>query len=339
MIAFLNIEKVIKVIREAEDTKTALMSTFKLSEIQTEDILEIRLRQLARLEGIKIETELAELRAEQDKLNKLLASEPARRKFLVGEIEQDAKKFGDDRRTLVQEAEKVTASKVEIAVDEDATVLMSKNGFLRLRTGHNVDRATLNWKEGDGEMAVLETRTVWPLIFFADNGRVFSIKPAELPSGKGDGMPVGSFIDPQGAKIVAVLTAAPDTRVRIASSGGYGFTCQIGDMVTRQRVGKAFVTVEAGEAMLPPFLAPTSVKELAALSGEGRVLVLPAEEVKSLSGGGKGVVVMGLHGGEKLLGLCPVTGTLGVRLARKISNTTAGTARVPGVCCRQISRP
>jgi topoisomerase IV subunit A len=306
LIAFLNIDQVIKVIREADDPKAELISAFALTDIQAEDILEIRLRQLARLEGIKIEREMKELRGEQKTLNKLLGSERARRELVVSEIEADALRFGDARRTLVEAAEKVTASRVEAVADEPVTVLLSRNGFVRLRSGHGVDRAALTWKDGDGELAVVETRTPHPIVLAANNGRTFCVRSQELPGGKGDGTPVASLVDLAGAKIVGVMSAPAEPRVLLASTGGYGFFAAFAEMVTRQRAGKQFATVEAGESLLRPWLWNDAWTEIAALSGEGRVLILPAAELKVLATGGRGVIVMGLRKDENLVDVMPL---------------------------------
>jgi topoisomerase-4 subunit A len=313
MIAFLNIEKVIKVIRGADEPKPALMEKFSLSERQAEDILEIRLRQLAKLEGIRIEREIGELKAEQAELEKLLASEGARRKLAVKEVTADGGKFGDRRRTMIEAAERASAAPVEQLTDEPLTVICSRNGFLRTRTGHGIDATTLSWKEGDGPLAVIETRTVHPIVLVATSGRTFSVRALDLPGGKGDGAPATSLVDLAGARIVGVLAGDPETPVLLASSGGTGLRCRLKDLVSRQRAGKAFMNVGEGERCLAPEVIREGVTEVAALSGEGRLLVFPLEEVNELSGGGKGLILMRLHEGEALLGVRPVAGALKVK--------------------------
>ena len=313
LIAFLNIEKVIKVIRGADEPKPALMEKFALSDRQAEDILEIRLRQLAKLEGIRIEREMKELKAEQAELEKLLASEAARRKLAVKEVTADGGKYGDARRTTIEVAERAAAAPVETLTDEPITVLCSRNGFLRTRTGHGVDASTLSWKEGDGPLAILETRTVHPIVLVGANGRTFSVRALDLPGGKGDGAPATSLVDLAGTRIVGVVAGDPETRLVLSSSAGTGLRCQLKDLVTRQRAGKAFMNVGEGEKCLAPEVVGEGVTELAALSGEGRLLVFPLEEVNELSGGGKGVILMRLHEGESLLGVRAVTGALKVK--------------------------
>ena len=313
MIAFLNIDKVIKVIRNADEPKPALMEKFALSERQAEDILEIRLRQLAKLEGIRIEREIKELKAEQGALAKLLASEGARRSLAVKEVTADGGRFGDRRRTMIEAAERAAAAPVETLTDEPITVICSRNGLLRTRTGHGVDASTLSWKEGDGPLDVIETRTVHPIVLVAANGRSFSVRALDLPGGKGDGVPATSLVDLAGSRIVGVLAGDPETPLLLASSGGTGLRCQLKDLVTRQRAGKAFMNVGEGEKCLAPEPIRTGVTEIATLSAEGRLLVFPLEEVNALPGGGKGVILMRLHEGEALLGARAVSGGLKVK--------------------------
>jgi topoisomerase IV subunit A len=313
MIAFLNIDKVIKVIRGADEPRPALMEKFSLSERQAEDILEIRLRQLAKLEGIRIEREIKELKAEQAELEKLLASEGARRKLAVKEVTADGERFGDRRRTTIEVAERAAAAPVETLTDEPVTVICSRNGFLRTRTGHAIDASTLSWKEGDGPLAVIETRTVHPIVLVGANGRTYSVRALDLPGGKGDGVPATSLVDLAGSRIVGVVAGDPETWLVLASSGGTGLRCRLKDLVTRQRAGKAFMSVGEDEKCLAPEVLGDSTREVAALSGEGRLLVFPLEEVNELSGGGKGVILMRLHEGESLLGVRAVTGPLKVK--------------------------
>jgi topoisomerase IV subunit A len=313
MIAFLNIDKVIKVIRNADEPKPELMKAFDLSERQAEDILEIRLRQLARLEGIKIERELAELRKEAASLKRLLASPGERRKLAAKEVRDDAAKFGDARRTVIEEAERITVSAVQAVADDPVTVILSRNGFLRTRQGHGIDAAALGWKEGDGPLAIRETRTVLPVVLFGANGRVYNVRATDIPGGKGDGVPASSLADTQGAPIVGMLAGAGDVAVLLGTSGGNALRAKLESFVTRQRAGKQFVALDGGEALLEPAVLGAATAEVAALSAEGRLLVFPLEEVKELAGGGRGVMAIKLHDGERMLGLRPADA--GVRIA------------------------
>jgi topoisomerase-4 subunit A len=312
MIAFINIEKVIKVIRNAEEPKKELMAKFDLSEIQAEDILEIRLRQLAKLEGIKIERELEELKKEAASLKKLLGSPAERRKLAAKEVRDDAEKFGDARRTVIEEAERITVSMVETVVDEPVTVIVSRNGFLRSRAGHGIDRAGLSWKEGDGELAIVETRTTIPIVLFGANGRVFNVRAQELPGGKGDGVPVSSLAETAGTTVVGLVSAAPDTPVLLASSAGYALRAKVSGFITDRRAGKQFVSVAEGESLLQPWILAPEVKEVAAVSRDKRLLIFPIEEVNELPNGGRGVMAMKLHEGEPMVGLKPLGDSLAI---------------------------
>ena len=192
-LVLLNIDEVIHIIRNSDEPKSALMEKFRLTERQAEDILEIRLRQLARLEAIKIEQELTSLRKEQDSLQHVLDNPSALKKLIIKEIEADAKQFGDERRTLIQE-EKKAALEVKI-VDEPVTVVVSQKGWVRVRTGHGHDAQSFAFKSGDGLYGTFECRTVDILLGFGSNGRVYSVPVASLPGARGDGAPFISFID------------------------------------------------------------------------------------------------------------------------------------------------
>jgi topoisomerase-4 subunit A len=300
----LNIDEVIRVIREADDPKADLIAAFGLSEIQAEDILEIRLRQLARLEGIKIEKELGELRDERDGLLLILGDEVELKRVVVAEIRADAKKYGDDRRTLIETSAAVTASSADAAIaDEPVTVIVSKNGWMRARGGHGLDLAAIQYKAGDSPLAVIETRTVWPLVLLDSAGRSYSIRIADLPTGRGDGVPMSSLLEMgRGARLMFALSAAPETRLLISSDSGYGFICQISDLLSRQRAGKAFLTLEEGGAPLPPVQLEANALWVAAAADNGKLLVFPLDEMKALTGG-KGVQIMKLEANERLSAL------------------------------------
>lgn len=298
MIAFLRIEEVIRVIRESDEPKPALIAAFGLTEIQAEDILEIRLRQLARLEGFKIEKELAELKEERDGLQHLLDSRPAMTRQILKEIEADAKKYGDERRTLIEAVASVAPAEISVA-DEPVTVIVSRNGWVRARQGHGIDPAAIAYKTGDFAFAVVETRTTWPLVVIDSHGRAYTVKVAELPGGRGDGAPIATLVDFQdGGKLAQVLTAAPDSRWLFANSGGYGFICTLAEATSRQKAGKAFMTLEKGEKVLTP--TPVVGNWIAAVSEGGRLLIFPLGEMK-IQAGGRGVIVMALEDGESLV--------------------------------------
>ena len=296
MIAFLRIEEVIRVIRESDEPKPALMASFGLTEIQAEDILEIRLRQLARLEGIRIEKELAELREERGGLT-LLDDRKAMTRLILKEIGDDAKKFGDARRSLIEAVQPVVSAEIAVP-DEPVTLILSRNGWLRARQGHGIDPATIAYKTGDFPMLVAETRSVWPLVLVDSRGRAYAIRVSEVPGGRGDGVPISTMVEFQdGAKLAQAIADAPEKLYLFANSGGYGFIAAIGDLVSRQKAGKAFMTLEKGERVLAP--AKALGDAIAAVSEKGRLLVFGREEIKQQAGG-RGVVIMGLDEGKSL---------------------------------------
>ncbi len=283
----LDIDKVIKVIRESDDPKADLIAAFKLSDIQAEDILEIRLRQLARLEGLKIGEELAKLREEAAGLNTLLDSEEALRACVAAEIEADAKKYGDDRRTLIEADAKVTLSDTKsLSIpDEPTTLIVSKHGWLRSRSGHNVDPTQLSFRSGDSLLACLPCRTVDHLILLDHQGRAYSIPAADLPGGKGDGVPATSLVDFQdGGKLCLAQAVSADKLYLVAGEGGYGFRVKGEDFVSRGKAGKAFLTLDDGEA--PAIFQPApATGDIAVFTRDGRALVFALDEIRQLAKG------------------------------------------------------
>jgi len=301
MIVFLNIDEVIALIRESDDPKAALVARFELSDRQAEDILEIRLRQLAKMEGIRIEKEIKALEKEQRELNRLLKKDSALREQVAGEIEADAKKYGDERRTLIKEESK--SAIVVPVLDEPVTVIISSKHWVRARQGHGLDLSNLAFKEGDSLLGKYECRTTDNCIVICDNGRVCSIPVAQLPSGRGDGAPLTTFIDlAPGAKIAHALCGKSDQHLLISTSAGYGFTSTIGDMVGRNKAGKQFITVDKENILAPAPYTPTEHSLVAAVSSGGRLLVFMLAEMKHLPGGGKGVIIMGLGNKDELAG-------------------------------------
>ena len=300
MTVFLRIEEVIRCIRESDEPKPDLMVRFGLTAIQAEDILEIRLRQLARLEGIRIEKELGELGTEHGQLRTLLDSRSEMTKLIVREIGEDAKRFGDGRRTLLEAVAPMT--QVEVSVpDEPVTVIISRNGWVRARQGHGVDPAGITYKTGDDAWRVMEARTVWPLVIIDNHGRAYSIKVSDLPGGRGDGAPLNTMVDFQdGGKPVQVLAAPPDARFLVAGSGGYGFIATVADMVGRNKAGKAFLSLETKERpVAPAAIAGTSA---AILTQAGRLLVFPLAELRAMAKG-KGLMLIDLAKGDEVVGV------------------------------------
>jgi topoisomerase IV subunit A len=296
----LNIDKVIKIIRESDEPKPALMQAFKLSDRQAEDILEIRLRQLARLEAIKIQQELAELRNEKIGLHDLLDNPASMKKLVIKEIEADAKQYGDARRTVIEEAERAVFE--QKVIDEPVTVVISQKGWVRAHTGHGHDTAQFTFKAGDDLYGTFECRTVDTLLAFGSNGRIYSVAVSALPGARGDGVPVTTLIDlASGTHLLHYFAGPADTQLLLASTAGYGFTAKAGDMVSRVKAGKAFITLDEGDEPTAPRVVGPNAGAIACVSEKARLLVFGIDEIKSLSGGGRGVILMELEKNEKLV--------------------------------------
>ncbi|MDX8379484.1 MAG: DNA topoisomerase IV subunit A [Gallionella sp.] len=307
MTVFLNLDEVIALIRESDDPKAALITRFELSERQAEDILEIRLRQLARMEAIKIERELKTLRDEGADLNKLLGSDVMMRRRVARGIEDDIKAFGDDRRTLIEQAERVLL--YTPVVDDPVTVIVSKKYWGRTRLGHGLDLSAITFKEGDGRLLTFECRTTDPCIVIFSNGRVCSLPVAQLPGGRGDGVPLATLVDvASGSKIVHVICGPVAQHVLLATSASYGFVCKLGDMVGRNKAGKQFITLD-GEAQIlaPTLFFPAEKLLVVSVSRSGRLLAYALAEMKRLAAGGRGLIVMGLEEGDTLVTVAVLT--------------------------------
>jgi topoisomerase-4 subunit A len=302
----LNIDEVIHIIRNSDEPKDALIARFRLSDRQAEDILEIRLRQLARLEAIKIQQELSELRKEKESLQDILDNPNSMKRLIIKEIEQDTKQFGDARRTLIEEAQKAVAE--QKVIDEPVTVIVSEKGWVRARTGIGHDPQQFTFKAGDSLYGAFECRTVDTLLGFGDNGRVYSVPVNALPGARGDGVPITTLVDlTGGARILHYFVGKPETQLVLASSNGFGFIAKAGDMVSRLKGGKSFVTLDEGAVPLAPRVVPEHNGAIACLSEKGRVLVFGIDEMKTLTNGGRGVILMELEPKEKLIAVQPIS--------------------------------
>ncbi|MEG1100330.1 MAG: DNA topoisomerase IV subunit A [Comamonas sp.] len=312
-IVLLNIDEVIAIIRGSDEPKAALIERFDLSDRQAEDILEIRLRQLARLEAIKIEKELKELREEEGKLQDILANPKSLQRLMVKEIEADAKTFADERRTLIQEEKKVTA---EIKVpDEPVTVIVSDKGWVRTHKGHGHEAGNFSFKAGDALWGTFECRTVDQLIVFGNNGRVYSVAVASLPGGRGDGQPINTLIDLEPGTTIASYFAGPlSAQLLMSGSGGYGFIAKLESMCARNKAGKAFVTIQDGETLCAPSVIGGTngsvelpeATHVACVSTSGNVLSYALSELKLMSGG-RGLQLMKIDEGDALAGAAAYT--------------------------------
>jgi topoisomerase IV subunit A len=290
-LVLLNIDEVIRIIRESDEPKPALIARFKLSDRQAEDILEIRLRQLARLEAIKIEQELSSLREEQKKLDEILGNPASLKRTVIREIEADAKAHGDDRRTLIQE-ERRAVSEVKV-IDEPVTVVVSMKGWVRALKGHETEAASLQFKPGDALYGLFACRTVDTLAVLGSNGRAYSVAVAGLPGGRGDGAPITTLIDLEAGSQPAHYVAGPsEAMLLLAHTGGTGLLAKLGDLLGRNKGGKAFLSLEAGEQVLPPALVRAGDTQVACLAMDGRLLCFVLDELKHQPKGGRGLTLM-----------------------------------------------
>jgi topoisomerase-4 subunit A len=313
-LVLLNIDEVIRIIRQSDEPKPALIERFKLSERQADDILDIRLRQLARLEAIKIEQELKELREEQGRLEDILGSAASLRRLMVKEIEADAKLFADERRTLIQ-AEKKAVAEVKV-IDEPVTVVVSEKGWVRVRQGHGHEPGSFAFKAGDGLYDTFECRTVDPLIAFGSNGRVYSVPVSALPGARGDGQPVTTLVDVESGTQLVHYVAGPTTMTLLLSgSGGYGFVCCIDNLLSRNKGGKAFISLQPGEMLCVPSVVgggngaeplPIATHVVCASTG-GRILTFEISELKAMEKGGRGLMLMDLEDKDTLAGAAAYT--------------------------------
>ena len=326
-LVLLNIDEVIAIIRTSDEPKAALIARFNLSDRQADDILDIRLRQLARLEAIKIEQELAELRKDQGSLEDILNSPASLRRLMVKEIEADAKQFADERRTLIQ-AEKKAVVEVKV-LDEPVTVVISAKGWVRARQGHGHDAAAFAFKAGDALYGTFECRTVDNLLVFGSNGRIYTVPVANLPGARGDGQPITTLIELEAGTQPLHYFAAPEgATLLLSGSGGYGFLARVEHMLSRQRGGKAFITVAEGEQICRPSLAAWDFKEkvapapdqsaqaaiqsvacthVACASTGGRILTFEIAELKLMEKGGRGLTLIDLEPKDTLAGAAAYT--------------------------------
>jgi topoisomerase-4 subunit A len=219
--------------------------------------------------------------------------------MIISEIKADVKKYGDDRRTLIEAAERIVAKAVSVP-DEPITVILSANGWIRQRTGHDVDPATLAFKDGDSLLAIQKTRSVHPIVVVDSGGRAYSLSSTDIPGGRSDGVPLASLLDmPPKTKAVLMCSAAPETKYLFTTTGSYGFIATLKDLVSRQKAGKAFMTLGEADALLQPAVVGTG-SLIMALGSNGKLLAFPVSEMKELSAG-KGVIVMALNDDETLL--------------------------------------
>ena len=287
LIAFLNLDEVIRIIRREDEPKPVLMKRFKLSEEQTEEILNTRLRHLAKLEEMKIREEQKALAAEREEIEALLKSKAKLKKLIATEIRADAEKYGDERRTKIIEREAAQAiDETSLIPNEPLTVVLSTGGFVRSAKGHEVEPGALSYKGGDAFQALARGRSLQPAVFIDSTGRTYSLSAHSLPSARGHGEPLSGRLDPpDGAKFAGVMIGEPEDLWLLASDAGYGFTARLKDLVTDRRAGKTVLTVpENAQVLAPaPVLSPDSL--VAAVSSEGKLLTFKVSEVPEMPRG------------------------------------------------------
>jgi topoisomerase-4 subunit A len=288
LIAFLNIDEVIKIIRENDQPKPVLMSHFGISERQAEAILELKLRHLAKLEEMKIRGEQAELEKERDYLEGILGSEKKLTKLIREELLSDAEKYGDNRRSpIVMREEAKALSEKELLPSEPVTVVLSEKGWVRCAKGHDIDGNSLQYKAGDGFKAAASGRSNRYAAFIDSSGRAFAAEAHDLPSARGQGEPLtGRFTLVAGENFEHVLMAEDSQKLLLASDAGYGFVGTFADLVSRNKAGKAVLSLPTGAKVLPPIPIKNPETDLVvAISTEGRMLVFPVADLPQLSKG------------------------------------------------------
>ena len=298
LIAFLNLDEVIRIIRTEDHPKPVLMETFGLTDVQADYILDTRLRQLARLEEMKIRGEQDELAKEREKLLALLGSEAKLKKLVRKEIIEDAEKYGDDRRSpIVARAEAKALSETELMPTEPVTVVLSEKGWVRCAKGHDIDATGLSYKAGDGFKAAAPGRSNQYAVFIDSTGRSYSLAAHSLPSARGQGEPLtGRLTPPPGATFECVMLPEDSALYVIASDAGYGFVVKGEDLQAKNKAGKALLTLPNGAKVVPP--KPVSNLEdgwLAAVTTEGRLLLFKVTDLPQL-GKGKGNKIIGIPG-------------------------------------------
>ena len=294
LLAYAKIDEIIKLIRASEDQAEArlnLQKKYKFTDKQAEDIVNLRLGQLTKLDGIKLNDERKALESERKELKSLLGDDKELKKLVVKELADDSKKYGDERRTLIKTAERAQIERT--VVEEPLTVILSRKGWIRARTGHALDLATLTFKEGDALDQTIECKTTDAVIVLAASGKTFTIAAADIPSGRGDGAPVNTLVNSFSDAIVWIAVGDPAQRLLMNSTAGLGFLCKLGDLESKTRQGKDFFAVSEGAAARPPAKV-TEGRYVAALSSDARLLLFPLEEVPERPNGGVGVQLIAL---------------------------------------------
>ncbi|MEJ2317609.1 MAG: DNA topoisomerase IV subunit A [Gammaproteobacteria bacterium] len=296
LIAFLNIDEVIHIIRTEDEPRPVLMKRFDLTEVQADYILDTRLRQLARLEEMKIRAEQEELEKERESLEKTLGSKARMKTLIRKELQADAEEYGDDRRSVIVERAAAEAlDETELAPSEPVTVVLSEKGWVRSAKGHEIDASGLNYKAGDSYLDSARMRSNQQAVFLDSTGRSYALQAHTLPSARGQGEPLtGRLSPPSGARFVSVLGGDPEQWYLVASDAGYGFRIQLRDLIANKKGGKAALNVPKHAGVLVPAPIESEQDRLVAITSDGRMLTFPVDELPALSRG-KGNKIIGIN--------------------------------------------
>jgi topoisomerase IV subunit A len=297
LIAYLNLDEVIRIVRTEDQPKPVLIKRFKLSDIQAEAILETKLRHLARLEEMKIRDEQKELAEERDELEKILKSKARLTKLVREELLSDAEEYGDERRTRLVEREAAQAiSETELLTSEPATVVLSRLGWVRAAKGHDIDVRSLSYKSGDEYQASAKGRNLQQAVFVDSTGRAYSLDAHQLPAARGYGEPLSGTVDPpDGATFAAVLIGEPDDLWLLASDAGYGFAVRLREMYARNKKGKSVLKVPDNALVLPAQALGNAAALAIFVNNDGEVLALPVSQIEEMTAG-KGQNLFGIPG-------------------------------------------
>ncbi len=297
LVAFLNLDEVIRIIRTEDEPKPVLMRRFELTEEQADYVLDTKLRQLARLEEMKIRAEQEELATERDKLEKILGSERRLKTLIRKELQEDAEKYGDERRSpLVERSAARALDETALISAEPITVILSEKGWIRAAKGHEVDATSLNYKAGDGLLASAVGRSNEQAVFLDSTGRAYSLAAHQLPSARGHGEPLtGRVTPPAGAGFQAVMLGPADKRYLLASDAGYGFITRLGDLYAKNKAGKSVLSLPKNASVLPPAELTADDGLVAVATSDGRLLLFPVSELPQMARGK----------GNKMIGISP----------------------------------
>ncbi|HEY7887544.1 MAG TPA: DNA topoisomerase IV subunit A [Steroidobacteraceae bacterium] len=287
LVVYLNLDEVIRIIRREDEPKPVLMKRFKLSDEQAEEILNTRLRHLARLEEMKIREEQKQLAVEREELEALLKSKTKLKKLVASEIRENAERHGDDRRTRIIEREAAQAiDETTLIPNEPLSVVLSTGGFVRSAKGHEIDPHSLSYKSGDGFQSMARGRSLQAAVFIDSTGRTYSLPAHSLPSARGQGEPLsGRLNPPDGAKFAGVMMGEPEDLWLLASDAGYGFTVRLKELITDRRAGKTVLNVPDNAIVLPPALVLSPEALVVVVSSEGKLLAFPVGDVPEMPRG------------------------------------------------------